>query len=550
MKRNKTWFSLGLVALSALALTLILMVLPAGAAHNDPDIVGTVTVDPEAVSPDEGVGLKARTITVTVTDPNLNTIQFVGTGPNGEEAGDPQEPITIPGDATGIGSFLMALGDTDNDGIGNAIADRNHDGEVDASDLQIVIRAAADGNVTAGQVGVASILNAERGQVYFNTFARGLNGDKFDVRYATSSRELTRAKATYNRTIHANSQAGFDDELDSTPQDIEGLDVTVFGAYASKVRVTNSGATATFEVVEGMLANPGDEFVVRYEIEEEITVGESVDVDPDTDANAIFSVVLGRTPVDRNGDGDVDHDDIGELSNNSVTATDYDADGNEVTFTLSAGTLSETGMFTVQYRVEETVIVPGEPLGGGDTFKFNLDKNHLPLRDGADEDIDIAVDDITIKIDGNTLAFAKVTATMEDPGMGDNDGVFTGKNLLTLTLAPDATPIPANTEIKITYLGYEDLVTVEGDGVPMTLRLLETASSSGIFKATVVVVNGDAAAATDSKGIGGNANLKPSAVTAAADRPKLAVSDGSSVIVRYTDKSPVRTATARVGRGR
>ena len=87
MKRNKTWFSLGLVALSALALTLILMVLPAGAAHDDdPDIVGTVTVSPEAVSPNNAVGPKAQTITVTVTDPNLNTIQFVGTGPSGEDS--------------------------------------------------------------------------------------------------------------------------------------------------------------------------------------------------------------------------------------------------------------------------------------------------------------------------------------------------------------------------------------------------------------------------------------------------------------------------------
>ena len=45
----------------------------------------------------------------------------------------------------------------------------------------------------------------------------------------------------------------------------------------------------------------------------------------------------------------------------------------------------------------------------------------------------------------------------------------------------------------------------------MPLRLRETASSSGIFKATVVVVNGDDAAAMDSKGgADDNNNLKPS----------------------------------------
>ncbi len=551
MKRNKTWFSLGLVALSALALTLILMVLPAGAAHNDPDIVGTVTVNPEAVSPNDGsglkadVGLKARTITVTVTDPNLNTIQFVGEGPNGEEAGDPRETITIPDTAAGIGPFLVALGDTDGNGIGNAIADRNHDGEVDASDLQIVILAAAAGNVTAGQVGVERILNAERGQVYFDTFARHLNGDKFAVRYATSSRELTRAKEPYDRTIHANSQDDFDDELDSTPQG----DVTVLGAYASKVRVINSGATATFSVVAGMLANPGDTFVVQYEIEEMRPVGEVVDVDSATDDDNTFSLKLERTLKDGGDDGDaVTHADVSVSSPANVTATGYASSTNTVTFTLGAGAaaLAATDMLTVRYAVEETVEVPGRPLQRGDTFKFNIDENHLPLRDGADGDTSIDVNDITIKIDGNTLAFAELTAAMDNPGEGDDDGVFTGNNLLTLTLDDDARDIiPANTEIKVTYLGYKDLVTVEGDGAPMTLRLRETASSSGIFKATVVVVNGDDPAEMDSKGIG-NANLKPSAVTAAKDRPTLAVSDGSSVIVRYRDQSPVRTATERV----
>ena len=35
MKRHKTWFSLGLIALSALALALVITILPAGAAHDD-----------------------------------------------------------------------------------------------------------------------------------------------------------------------------------------------------------------------------------------------------------------------------------------------------------------------------------------------------------------------------------------------------------------------------------------------------------------------------------------------------------------------------------
>ena len=83
-------------------------------------------------------------------------------------------------------------------------------------------------------------------------------------------------------------------------------------------------------------------------------------------------------------------------------------------------------------------------------------------------------------------------------------------NMITMTLAPGAPNIPYGTKITLKYLGYEDLVTVEGDGDSMPLRLLETSSSSGIFEATVVVVNGDDAAVMDSKGMGGNA--KPQAL--------------------------------------
>ena len=98
MKRNKTWFSLGLVALSALALTLMLIVLPVGADHDDPER-GIVTVEPAVVSSNEagGVSDADRTITVRVTDINLNAILFVGKGPD-DEASDFADFAGVAGD--------------------------------------------------------------------------------------------------------------------------------------------------------------------------------------------------------------------------------------------------------------------------------------------------------------------------------------------------------------------------------------------------------------------------------------------------------------------
>ena len=78
-----------------------------------------------------------------------------------------------------------------------AIADRNHDGVVDAKDIEI--RAPGDGvNVV-----VADIFDAERGIVSFNV-SSGINRGTFKVRYATSSRELTWAKATVTKTFVIN----------------------------------------------------------------------------------------------------------------------------------------------------------------------------------------------------------------------------------------------------------------------------------------------------------------------------------------------------------
>ena len=198
MKRNKTWFSLGLVALSALALTLILMVLPAGATHSDP-VRGVVTVDPEVVSPDdvaiEDIG--DRTITITVTDTNMNRVLFVGEGPDGETEDFDQRTVTITPRSPGrVLITLRPIDDPATNETFTAIADRNDDGLVDENDIQIV-------NVSQSDVGVAvdEIFNEDRGQVVFRILDEISSNVSLTIRYATSGRELTRATGTISQTV-------------------------------------------------------------------------------------------------------------------------------------------------------------------------------------------------------------------------------------------------------------------------------------------------------------------------------------------------------------
>ena len=195
MKRNKTWFSLGLVALSALALTLILMVLPAGATHSDP-VRGVVAVDPEVVSPDNAIDIGDRTITITVTDTNMNRVLFVGEGPDGETEDFDQGTVMISAQSPGRELITLSpIIDLATNETFTAIADRNDDGLIDRNDIQLV-------DIPDGvSVAVDSIFDPARGRVYFSVFETIDSDVSFGVQYATSGRELTRATKTISKTV-------------------------------------------------------------------------------------------------------------------------------------------------------------------------------------------------------------------------------------------------------------------------------------------------------------------------------------------------------------
>ena len=86
MKRNRNgfYFGIGIGVFSLLVLSLmVLWAIPVSATHTDP-VEGTLEASPGAVSPDDNIAIGSRRISITLTDPNLNTPQFVGTGPNNE----------------------------------------------------------------------------------------------------------------------------------------------------------------------------------------------------------------------------------------------------------------------------------------------------------------------------------------------------------------------------------------------------------------------------------------------------------------------------------
>jgi hypothetical protein len=163
---------------------------------------GVVDVNPGAVSDNEAVGDAARTVTIEVTDPDLDSAAYVGLGPNKEPnvLGTDGDGITVTVDASQLGGTgvvqLMVPADLDGDGDANdtsPIGDYDGDGDVDVNDI-VIVDSDLDGDGTDGDIAVASIFNAVRGQVTFNIFQAGLSAAQpVQIKYVAAVRQLTRA---------------------------------------------------------------------------------------------------------------------------------------------------------------------------------------------------------------------------------------------------------------------------------------------------------------------------------------------------------------------
>ena len=137
-----------------------------------------------------------------VTDPDLDTASYVGKGPNNEPnvLGDDEDGITVTVDASQLGGTgvveLKVPVDLDADGTANdssPIGDYDGDGDVDVNDV-IIVDTDLDGDGTDGDIAVASIFNAGRGQVTFNIFQTGLSAAQpVQIKYVAASKQFTRA---------------------------------------------------------------------------------------------------------------------------------------------------------------------------------------------------------------------------------------------------------------------------------------------------------------------------------------------------------------------
>ena len=172
---------------------------------------GVIDVDPAAVSPDEDrVPDADRTVTITVTDADLDSASYVGTGPNDEPNvfGDDDDGITVTVNASQLGATgvvpLKVSVDLNDDGTADdtsPIGDYDGDGDIDVNDV-VIVNTDLDGDGRKGDIAVAEIFNASRGQIRFSVFEEGLSASQsVQIRYVAAVRQLTRAPKTYTENF-------------------------------------------------------------------------------------------------------------------------------------------------------------------------------------------------------------------------------------------------------------------------------------------------------------------------------------------------------------
>ena len=553
MTRNSIRLYLSLGIISVMALSLVLWVMPALADHKA-QATGVLVTDPTTVSPDEAnVTTADRTITITLTDPNLNGPLFVGTGPNGETA-DPSvsgvngatlasgDRITVGADGvTAVppnapGPFLVALAANPiGPGGSTPMADSDDDGDIDINDIFIVDADCNDDGFD--DISVASLFDGSRGLVNFTMVQAGCGGQGFEVRYATPGVSLTRATKVFPQELATPGTGVIGGESFSVALGATLQDTDAGGAVNSGDVTVNAGAVTigglsgnTITLTATAVLNTGDQSItLDYLGREVLTVPANGTGDFDIALANAISGDLGAIAVVAGPGGGATGDVAG-----------FGLAGQTVTF-RPATALTSGDTFTVEYAGRETVTVPETGIHNTERFTLEIKLANLPLQD---TDASGAVDnnDITVTVSGRTATdtpvmtgigqtFVLVVTSADKP-----TGLAAG-NQITLVGSGDA--LPLGTSIFVEYLGFEDLVTVTGadpaDKIP--LRLRETGPDTGVFEATVIAIDGDLHGANVR-----NANLNPGGEA----RPELAVFSDLAITVRYGDRLPVKTITARI----
>ena len=387
MKSTRRWSYLtGSLTVLVLALIGVLWAMSVAAAPPGATELtkGDLSTDIGVVSPtiDDA---EDRTIEVTLDNADLNIIDFVGTGPDGQESDfnlntdddmDDDDVILVAIDATvqegdefrirlsderdfspDANYSLPNIGDSGdvlpNSGDVLPIVDRNGDGRVRLADIEIVDD--EDGGTTIGpdEVTLIEILDAGTGSLRFEATEDLSSTDSFGLRFATSPQETA--------LVSVRGDGGSFDLLGV--EDAEGASGEYIATFVADEEViidmTGGIVHEQHNVPAGLRGN--------VEINDE-----RIRLTEDYDAGETFTVTVNNPPI-RPEDGpigevpelDVDIDTSGvTLVGNSVSAADA------ISGTLQLRTtrdLDEGDEIEVSYR-------------GSDSFEITLE--HAPVQSG------------------------------------------------------------------------------------------------------------------------------------------------------------------------
>ena len=246
-----------------------------------------MTASPTVVSPDNTVSTGSRVITISITDPDLNRSAFIGSGPNGESpdlgSTGVGEQITFAAAGAAIGTIIFSVtyNGVNVDGS-TPLADRDGDDDVDVNDVEIVNKdiVGADG---LDDIDVAAIFNAQRGIITFNVFTAIPGGTSFTLRYATSSRELTRATKSFTESLAVPPTGLFANEtftraLALTLRDSNGYtftntgDVTAGGATSLLISTGSTTANNSLVLFSKATIGTGGAYILTYTGDHVITL--------------------------------------------------------------------------------------------------------------------------------------------------------------------------------------------------------------------------------------------------------------------------------------
>lgn len=543
VKGNRTWFYFAFGVVSLLLLSVLLWALPAGAAPSGATS-GTVAVDKAAVSPTNSIATADRRITITVTDADLNVPLYVGTGPASEVAGigtADGERLYVPA-SQGIGTFILALAANNvaNSNTTTPIADRDGDGDVDKSDI-VIVNANLDGSGAAVDIEVVGIFGAaDQGNIQFNIFGAGHGGTGFTVRYASAGKELTRYGKTFTEDLDVPATDLIAGEsftqalslvvLDSGDSDsiVSSADISFTLTNMSKGAL-NTAKTAITLTATGVVATGTAITQLNYNGQLTHTQSSALNI------GSGDTIVLLTQPVSTSTS------DITVVSPSGITITKFGAGRATADFTTSAA-IATNATIVITYLGKEVALVPETGLFSGEEFTLVLNSHRLPLQDNNASGT-VTTADVTVSVVGKSLTKTNlpyVTSILDAGGLSSAaTGTSTG-DAIALTHSGDS--LALTDDIKVSYKGLEDLVTVKGirsDTVPV--RLQETGPDTGIYTATIIGVSGALGEVNVL-----NKNLDASsAASGDVNRPNIAVIDTGSIVVTYNDQNPLAARTAR-----